>query len=213
MSKGLLVVISGPAGVGKGTVIGEILHVSDEYVYSVSATTRTNRPGEVHGKHYYFITRGEFEQRINDGEMLEYAEYVGNFYGTPKKEVEQWLEEGHNVILEIEVEGALQVKRKFPECVLIFVLPPSIEELEARLRGRGTEDEQTIKRRLDRMRAEIKLIEHYEYSVLNEPGGFTRAAQAIMEIVASKRNEDPDCQRANKHRMSREKAIEIQSRF
>ena len=182
MKKGLLIVISGPAGSGKGTVNAKLLQ-SDEYAYSVSATTRAPRVGEVDGVNYHFITRSEFERRIAHREMLEYTEYCGNFYGTPLKEAVEVLESGKNLILEIEVEGALNVKRRYPEAVLIMLLPPSFAIQEARLRGRGSETEDKILERLARTREEPPEIYHYDYVGYNEDGGVDACADDIRSIV------------------------------
>ena len=182
MKKGLMIVISGPAGSGKGTVNAQLLQ-SDEYVYSVSATTRAPRPGEVDGKNYYFITKEDFEGRIADGQMLEYTCYCGNYYGTPLKEALAVLDSGKNLVLEIEVEGALNVKRLYPEAVLIMLLPPSFAVQEARLRGRGTETEDKICARLSRTREELPALSHYDYVVYNQDGGVDRCAEDIRAIV------------------------------
>ena len=182
MKKGLLIVISGPAGSGKGTVNAQLLE-SEDYAYSVSATTRAPRAGEVDGVNYHFISTWEFERRIRDGEMLEYTNYCGNYYGTPLKEAEEVLESGKNLILEIEVEGALNVKRLYPEAVLIMLLPPSFAVQEARLRGRGTETEEKILARLSRTREELPEIYHYDYVVYNKDGGVDACADDIRAIV------------------------------
>ena len=182
MEKGLMIVISGPAGSGKGTVNAKLLQ-SDEYVYSVSATTRAPRVGEVDGKNYYFITKEDFEARIADGQMLEYTCYCGNYYGTPLKEALAVLDSGKNLVLEIEVEGALNVKLLYPEAVLIMLLPPSFSVQEARLRGRGTETEEKILARLSRTREEIPELVHYDYVVYNLDGGVDRCADDIRAIV------------------------------
>ena len=147
MRKGLLVVISAPSGGGKGTILKELFAQDDNLVLSVSATTRKPRPGEEDGKQYYFISREEFESLIAQGKMLEHAEYVGNYYGTPKEPVEQWTSQGRDVVLEIEVQGGAQIKKLMPDCVSVFILPPSMAVLEKRLRGRGTEDEATVQKR------------------------------------------------------------------
>lgn len=181
MDKGLLVVISGPSGTGKGTVMNYLMEHSDDLRLSVSATTRKPREGETHGVQYYFLSREEFEKMIENGEVLEYAEYCGRYYGTPLKPIETWLREGHDVILEIEVQGGAQVKKKCPESVTIFILPPSMEELENRLRGRGTEDEETIQKRLDTARTELQEADHYDYTVVNE--AVPQAAERILEIL------------------------------
>ena len=186
MEKGLMIVISGPAGSGKGTVNAHLLATGD-FVYSVSATTRAPRPGETHGVNYYFVTREEFEGRIENGGMLEYTEYCGNYYGTPKKEALEVVESGKNLILEIEVEGARNIKRANPEAVLIMLLPPSFEKQEERLRGRGTETEEKILERLQRTREEVALVGNYDYIVYNEDGCDKDAAEAIKEIVRSEK--------------------------
>ncbi len=182
MKKGLLIVISGPAGSGKGTVNARLLE-SEDYAYSVSATTRAPREGEVDGVNYHYISTWEFERRIRDGEMLEYTNYCGNYYGTPLKEAEAVLASGKNLILEIEVEGALNVKRLYPEAVLIMLLPPSFAVQEARLRGRGTETEEKILARLSRTREELPEIYHYDYVVYNKDGGVDACADDIRAIV------------------------------
>lgn len=186
MKKGLLIVVSGPAGSGKGTVNAKLL-ASPEYAFSVSATTRPPRPNEANGKNYWFISREEFEGRIARGEMLEYTEYCGNYYGTPKKEAEEVLASGRNLILEIEVEGAMNVKRLYPEAVLIMLLPPSFAVQEARLRGRGTETEETILARLSRTREELKCLSSYDYIVVNREGGADDCADDIRAIVRAEK--------------------------
>lgn len=186
MKKGLLIVISGPAGSGKGTVNARLLE-SDEYVYSVSATTRAPRVGEVDGVNYYYISKEEFERRIADGEMLEYTQYCGNYYGTPLREAIEVMESGKNLILEIEVEGALNVKRLYPEAVLIMLLPPSFAVQEARLRGRGTETEEKILERLERTRAELPTVSHYDYVVYNYDNGADACADDIRAIVRAEK--------------------------
>ena len=183
---GLILVVSGPAGSGKGTVNARLLSTG-EYVYSISATTRAPRPGEADGVNYYFITREEFEKRIQDGGMLEYTEYCGNYYGTPKKEALEVIESGKNLILEIEVEGAMNIKRVYPDAVLIMLLPPSFSTQEKRLRGRGTETEEKILARLERTREEVALLPNYDYIVYNEDGRDDLAAIEIEEIVRSEK--------------------------
>ena len=186
MKKGLMIVISGPAGSGKGPVNAHLLNTG-EFVYSVSATTRAPRPGETDGVNYHFISREEFERRIANGGMLEYTEYCGNYYGTPKKEAEEVLERGLNLILEIEVEGARNIKAKYPDAVLIMLLPPSFSVQEQRLRSRGTETEDKILERLSRTREEIAESDFYDYVVYNYDGADKIAAGEIYSIVTAER--------------------------
>ena len=183
--KGLLFVISGPAGTGKGTVVQHLLETG-EFFYSVSATTRAPRPGELHGKNYYFISKEEFEQKIAAGEMLEYAEYIGNYYGTPKSAVEEALNAGKNVILEIETKGALQIREKMPDAVLILILAPDITTLEARLIGRGTESAEVVAKRMAEARREVTLLDKYDYVVVNEDG---KSEEAALDIIVISRTE------------------------
>ena len=184
MAKGLMLIISGPAGSGKGTVNRRLLATGD-FVYSVSATTRAPRPEDTDGVTYHFISREEFLSRINSGGMLEYTEYCGNFYGTPKKEAEAVLESGKNLILEIEVDGARQIKEKYPEAVLIMLLPPSFSSQEQRLRGRGTETEEKILERLARTKEELCDVGIYDYVVYNYDGRDAEAADKILAIVSA----------------------------
>ena len=165
--KGLLIVLSGPSGCGKGTMVAEILKRGDCAV-SVSATTRAPREGEENHVHYHFLTREEFEQRIAENGLLEYAEYCGNYYGTPREEVNQMLAAGKHVILEIEVQGALQIRERCPEAVLVFTVPPSLEELDRRLHKRGTETEDVIAKRIARAKEELPLAEKYDYIIVND---------------------------------------------
>ncbi|UQZ87245.1 Guanylate kinase [Paenibacillus konkukensis] len=166
--KGILVVLSGPSGVGKGTVCKALRQCAPELIYSVSATTREPRQGEVDGVNYFFKSREQFQKLIQEDQMLEWAEYVGNFYGTPRKFVEDTLNSGKDIILEIEVQGALKVKQKFPQGVFIFLLPPSMDELESRIVGRGTESEESIRSRMSVAMDEIRLLEHYDYAIVND---------------------------------------------
>lgn len=168
MQKGSLIVISGFAGVGKGTLVKRLLQEYDSYALSISATTRDPRPGETHGKEYFFLTKEEFEQRIAQDGFIEYASYVGNYYGTPSDYVKSKLADAKDVILEIEIQGALQIKEKYPEAVLIYILPPSAKELESRLRGRGTETEEKIQARLSRAAKESEGLEKYDYIIVND---------------------------------------------
>ena len=185
--KGLLVVISGPAGSGKGTVNAHLLETG-RFAYSVSATTRAPRPGEVDGVNYHFISKSDFEQRIREGDMLEYTEYCGNYYGTPRREAEAVLESGKNLILEIEVDGASQIKRKFPDAVLIMLLPPSYAVQEQRLRGRGTETEDKVLARLAQAKEELNSLPRYDYVVYNHDGGALDCAQDILEILRAEQH-------------------------
>ncbi len=181
MSKGQLVIISGFSGVGKGTVVKKIIEKYDDCVVSVSATTRDPRPGEKEGVHYFYKTREEFKQMIEDDKFLEYAEFVGNLYGTPKDFVEKSIEEGKNVILEIEVQGTLKVKEEAPDAKLIFVLPPSAEALKDRLVGRGSESTEVIRQRLLRAAEETEFMDYYDYYVVN--GVVEDCAKDIKDII------------------------------
>ena len=166
--QGTLVVVSGFAGTGKGTVMKELLGRYDSYALSISATTRNPRPGEVDGREYFFKTKEEFEQMIEREEFVEHACYVGNYYGTPKKYVQEQLAAGKDVILEIEIQGALNIKSQFPDALLLFIAPPSADVLKERLVGRGTETEEVIEQRLARAVEESKGIENYDYLVVND---------------------------------------------
>lgn len=184
MKKGLMIVISGPAGSGKGTVNAHLLS-SGDFAYSVSATTRAPRPGEVDGVNYHFISKEEFLRRIDSGDMLEYTQYCGNYYGTPRKEAESVLNQGKHLILEIEVEGAANVKRSYPDAILILLLPPSFSVQERRLRGRGTETEEKILERLAQTREELSRSHVYDYVVYNEDGKDEDAARQIQAILSA----------------------------
>ena len=188
MEKGLLVVVSGPAGSGKGTV-NHVLMQKPDFEFSVSATTRAPRPGEVDGVNYHYITVEEFEERIQADQLLEYTKYCGNYYGTLKQQTEAALERGKNLILEIEVEGAMNVKRLCPDsAVLIMLLPPSYEVLEQRLRGRGTETEDVIRKRLARAREELEYLDQYDYVVYNHDGRAEACAEQIQNIIRAEKN-------------------------
>lgn len=190
MSKGLLLVVSAPSGGGKGTILKELFSRDKNLRLSVSATTREPRPGEEHGKQYFFISRKEFEGLISQGKMLEYAEYIGNYYGTPRGPVEEWTEAGQDVVLEIEVQGGAQIKKLIPDCVSVFILPPSMAILEKRLRDRGTEDDATIRRRLETARKEIPQAKEYDYIVFND-----RLEDAVEDLQAIIRAEKRKFQR------------------
>ena len=166
--KGILIVVSGFSGAGKGTLMKEIMKQYDNYALSISATTRSPREGEVDGREYFFRTIDEFEKMIAQDELIEYAKYVNNYYGTPRAYVEQKLEEGKDVILEIEIQGALKVKEKFPETLLLFVTPPNVEILRNRLIGRGTETMEVIESRMRRAVEESEGMGNYDYLVIND---------------------------------------------
>ena len=180
--RGVLFVISGPSGVGKGTLKAKLFEeFAGRIAYSVSATTRGPREGEVDGKDYFFISRQEFERRVKNNEFLEHAEFAGNCYGTPRAYVEKLLDSGMNVVLEIDVQGALQVMKSMPECVSVFILPPSFEELEHRLRGRGTETEEKVRERLETAKRELPYAPQYDYQIVN--GGDIEAAYQSLRDV------------------------------
>lgn len=182
--RGLLIVLSGPSGVGKGTVRKAIFDSEEnDFQYSISMTTRKQREGEVDGIDYYFRSREEFEAMIEAGEMLEYAEYVGNYYGTPLTYVNQTLDEGKDVFLEIEVQGAKQVKDKVPDGVFIFLTPPDLAELKSRIIGRGTDEMSVIEERMAVAREEIEMMALYDYAVVNDE--VPLAVQRIKDIIAS----------------------------
>ncbi len=167
-NKGILVVLSGFSGSGKGTLVKRLLEEYDNYALSISMTTRMPRPGEEHGKSYFFVTKEEFKNTISKNGLLEYAQYCDNFYGTPKAYVEEQLANGKDVILEIEVQGALQIKEKFPETLLLFVTPPSAEVLKNRLAGRGTETEEVINKRMQRAAEEADSMSLYDNIIVND---------------------------------------------
>ena len=168
MSKGILVVVSGFSGSGKGTVMKRLMEKYDNYALSVSVTTRNPRPGEKDGEAYFFRTKEEFEQLILEDGLIEYAQYVENYYGTPRKYVEEQLSAGKDVILEIEIQGALKVKEAFPETLLLFVTPPTAEELRSRLTGRGTESAEVIEGRMKRAAEEAEFMDRYDYLIIND---------------------------------------------
>ena len=184
-NKGTLFVITGPSGAGKGTVLKQVMQSLDQLYFSVSATTRAPREGEVDGVHYHFLTKERFEELIANDRFLEYARYAENYYGTPLDPVEEHLEQGHDVILEIELQGALQVKKRLPKAVLVFIAPPSFEELESRLRGRGTEAEEVILKRLAIARQECAYMDEFRYIVVNDE--VESAADRLRAIMLSHR--------------------------
>lgn len=182
MKKGLLIILSGPSGVGKGTVREKLFEDATlNLAYSISMTTRSPRPGEKNGREYFFVTKEEFEKKIEEGGLLEHAQFVGNYYGTPKAYVDQLLSEGKNVLLEIEVQGALQVMDKAPDALTIFLVPPTMEELEKRIRGRRTEEENIVQERLNKAAKEIATKDNYKHVVVNNT--VEQAASEIAEII------------------------------
>lgn len=182
--KGLLFVVSAPAGCGKDTILGELFKRADSAGYAVSATTRAPREGEVNGVHYHFLAREEFERKIAEKEVLEYTEYCGNYYGTLRKSVNDLIEQGKDAILKIEVEGAMNIRRMFPEACLVFILPPSWKVLEKRLRDRGTETEEKIIERTKQARTEVGYAKNYDYLIVND-----RLDEAVDDLLAVLRAE------------------------
>ncbi len=167
-SLGKLIVLTGPSGVGKGTLMQKLLQLHPELYYSVSATTRSPRPGEINGQNYYFITRSQFEKLVAQGEFLEWAEFAGNYYGTPRAAVLEQIQSGKLVILEIELEGARQIRDSYPNALSIFILPPSFSELEKRIRGRGQDSQEAIARRLNRAQEEIEAAAEFDIQIVND---------------------------------------------
>jgi len=184
--KGLLLVVSGPSGAGKGTICKALLNKNDDIKLSVSATTRKPRNGEVHGVNYFFIEKEEFTKMIENGEFLEYAQIYDNFYGTPKSAIIECLEKGQDVILEIEMQGAKQIKEVYPEGVFIFVLPPSLEELKSRIVGRGTETVEEIEKRFSCAFEEINQIVNYDYFIINED--IEKSVNDVEAIISAEKN-------------------------
>jgi guanylate kinase len=181
MSRGLLIVLSGPSGAGKGTVLREVVKKDDNIVVSVSSTTRKPREGEVDGVNYHFLTKQQFEEKIKNNELLEYVKYVDNYYGTTWQTVNEMLKKGKDVVLEIEVIGANKVKMLHPECLMLFVAPPSIDELYERLINRGSEDKESLQKRIATALDEFGFINKYDYVILNDD--VNRAADEILEII------------------------------
>ena len=179
--RGKLLVISGPSGAGKSTVVAKAIEGRTDICFSTSVTTRSPRPGEVHGREYFFVNFERFREMVENDELLEHAEYVANRYGTPRSYVEKRLDEGMNVLLDIEVQGARQVRRKMPEAILIFIAPPSLVELERRLRGRGTDTERAIEGRLIRARQEYQEADFYDYLIVNDD--VDKAAAKLNAII------------------------------
>lgn len=182
MNKGLLIVVSAPSGCGKGTILAEVLK-DDKYYFSVSATTRAPREGEKDGVNYHFITKDTFEELIRENKMLEYTNYCGNYYGTPLTYVDENLNKGKNVILEIEVEGAMNIRKIRPDAVLVFILPPSVKELRRRLEKRGTESQEVIDKRINKALTEIKAADKYDYIMVNGP--IEKAVEDFKTIVSA----------------------------
>ena len=177
-----LIIITGPSGVGKGTVVKEILNMDDSKLWlSISATTRNARNGEINGEHYYFLSKDKFKQMIKDNLFIEWAEFAGNFYGTPLKSISQKIESGYKVILEIEVEGARQIKEKFPNCISIFLLPPNIKELEKRIRNRASDSEDSIINRLERSHYEISCSKNFDFIITNK--NLQETINRVYEII------------------------------
>lgn len=179
--RGRLVLYTGSSGVGKGTILEELKKRDPNIKVSISNTTRNKRNGEIDGVHYNFVTREQFEKLIKENGYLEYAEYCDNYYGTPKKAVEDMLDDGYTVILEIEVQGGLQIMKKHPDVLSIFILPPSMDVLEKRLRSRGTEDEETIQKRLEQAKNEITFKDKYRYNVVNAE--LDKAVEQVLDII------------------------------
>ncbi|MGE4589114.1 MAG: guanylate kinase [Acidaminococcaceae bacterium] len=184
--QGVLLVLSGPSGAGKGTICNKLREKRNDLSYSVSATTRAPRNGEVDGKDYFFITIDHFKEMIENDEMLEYAEIYGNYYGTPKPYVMNILEQGKDVVLEIDPQGALQIKKRFPDAVFVFIVPPSLDELTKRIYKRGTDSEEVIKRRLSSATSELEYASKYDYIIVNDE--VEKATNKVSNIIDAERN-------------------------
>lgn len=192
--EGLLVVVSGPSGTGKGTLLNNLKEKEKNIRFSVSATTRNPRDGEVDGVNYYFKTHEEFNDMINNNELVEWVKYCDNYYGTPKKCIEDTIKSGYDCLLEIEVEGALNIKKIYPDCISIFILPPSFEELRRRIEGRGTEQQDVIDKRMEKAIKEMGYVDKYDYVVVNDK--IEEAVNSVISIIVSE-----------KHRFKRNKNI------
>ena len=191
MIKGKMFVVSGPSGVGKGTVVSEMMRRNAEIALSISATTRGKRAGEEEGVNYFFKTEADFLKMIENGGFLEWAQFCGNYYGTPKAPVEKKLSEGKDVILEIELQGAMEVKKNFPESILIFIAPPTLEELVSRIRNRGTEGEEAIALRMETAKKEIQSAKEYDYILVN--CSVEETAENILSIISAERFRTERC--------------------
>lgn len=185
MNPGLLIVVSGPAGVGKGTVVSLVRERDRDVIFSVSATSRSPRPGEMDGVNYFFVTKERFQEMIRGNELLEWVEYCGNYYGTPRAYVESELQKGKIVLLEIDVEGANNIKRQYPQCIMIFIMPPTLEELRSRITKRGTEPPEVIEKRLQRAENEMKYSSAYDYVIVNRT--VEEAADRFLDVIRHKR--------------------------
>ena len=189
--RGILVVVSGFSGSGKGTLMKALLEKYDNYALSISVTTRQPRAGEENGREYFFVTKEQFQEMIREDQLIEYAQYVDNYYGTPKAYVEKQMDAGKDVILEIEIQGALKVKEQFPETLLVFIMPPSAEELKRRLVGRGTETEEVIQSRLERAVKESEGIERYDYLLVNDD--VERCSEEMHRLIQIQHNRAENC--------------------
>lgn len=185
-NQGKLFIITGPSGVGKGTILEKFFHKNHNIIYSISETTRKPRPGELHGVNYFFVSKEEFENSIQNDEFLEWAKYSDNYYGTKKDFVLKALSRGADVLLEIETQGAKKIMEKFPDCITIFFTPPNLDELEKRLRGRKTEDEASIQKRLQRVIEELKLAPHYKYEIVNDK--VENALEKLQAVYDNEKN-------------------------